>query len=326
MIYQLGSTVRRCLVLALALAAPAFGQIAQNRPELCGKTGESVPLPSFVSGVSSDAHSTLSIQLNGYTAKVEMPGDSQILQVCPISEGRLLVFGAPAPEAYDIYVVKGATGAVMDSFDARSPALSPNQSWLAARRLNTPSAELEVSEQYMLYSLNRSALENRSHGTGALPAAVTGRVMFPVVPNHVPFENYGVSPEQVHTFEADSFFWSANSKAIVFADRTRAGMDVVLIVLERDDLQAFVHPLLASEACDGGRPERIKVSGLSVAHATIAATADAFPDVRMEFRAVDGSCKPKPLMLHSGDFRPAETEQHKAVPSKKPAQRKNLLP
>lgn len=212
------SRTRHIWPVAFMVTYTAFGQILQDKPELCARPGETISVPTGVSATTSDAYTAVSIMLDARAARVEMPGVSRIEEVCPLSGGRLLVFGLSEPGAYDIYIVSTITGNTIDSVDARSPAVSPNQHWLARRPWNPPSSDLNVSDQYLLYDLTGDRGANRVDRADPVSKDVAGRVMYPAVPRHLPFRNYGVRPEYVHTFQSDSFFWSLDSTSVVFAD------------------------------------------------------------------------------------------------------------
>ncbi len=321
MITQSTPGIQRRWALALALALPALGQIAQDRPGLCGRPNEPSPVPTGVSATCFGSSCTLAIELGRSTAKIEMPGDGVIDEVCSVAKNRLLVLADPGPPVYDIYIIGRATGAVVDRMDAASPAVSPDQHWLAMRAFGPPSSDMNYTEEYLLYDLTKNAVKNRTPGAG--DSMGPGQVTYPAVPNHVPFNQYGVRPEYVHTFWSDSFFWSADSRSIVFADATPAGLAVVLIRIVQNEPIAYVHPLTLSEVCEGAAPRKVRIGGLTMSKAVVGNAEDSIPEILVDFRPADTSCTAKTLVLRGARLPPAALEQHPPPPPKKPSHRIN---
>ena len=297
-------------MLVVLVALPALGQLAQDHPELCGKPNANIPFPFNLTVVSTAAKTDLTISLNGSTAKVEMAVVQKVDEVCPIAGGRLLVFGGTGGGGHVVDLIAEATGAVLDSFIVMSPAVSPDQHWLAMRDWIIPQSEIPVTEQYLLYDLTKDAAGNRSFpGVGPGKVIRYGRTMYPATPGHIPFENHGVGEDQVHTSWGESFFWSADSKSVVFADRTRAGLAIVLVQVGETDLTTLLHPVSDSDVC--GR----------LSDATISEPYGV-PEIQATFYATGTTPCTKVLTLHGDDFGPAKEEVYPPRKITQPAVRK----
>src|SRR5437588_3529574 len=86
-----------------------------------------------------------------------------------------------------------------------------------------------------------------------------GRVMYPRALNSAPFNLYGLPPDQVHQFHAESFYWAPDSKSVIFADEVQAQLSVVWVRIgPRDQLTAYIHPVSsASEVCKSAKAPRL---------------------------------------------------------------------
>jgi hypothetical protein len=133
--------------------------------------------------------------------------------------------------------------------------------------------------------------------------------MYPVTPGRLPFENHGVREDQVHTFWGESFFWAADSKSVVFADRTRAGLAIVLVQVGEKDLTTLLHPVSDSDIC--GR----------LSDATISEPYGV-PEIQATFYATGSTPCTKVLTLHGDAFKPAKEEVYPPRQITQPAVRK----
>ena len=75
-------------LIGFPFANLGLAQIDQNRPDLCGKPAEYVPLPpGTVGAVSSPVGASLTITLtDGSTKTIDLDVADSITQVCPISK------------------------------------------------------------------------------------------------------------------------------------------------------------------------------------------------------------------------------------------------
>ena len=144
--------------LAVGLSSSASAQIAQERPELCGKENQPVPLPANVSAIQGDTgvFSTLLLKIAGSEVPIAIQLTMRrVEEVCPISKDRLLVVGDANP-ATPVAIVDEKVGKLMDWFYAYNPTVSPNQHWLVLQDFYPPQSEVRNSEEYLLYDLTVS--------------------------------------------------------------------------------------------------------------------------------------------------------------------------
>jgi hypothetical protein len=235
----------RIVALMFVLALPCLGQIPQDHPELCGKPGRYIPLPPNITAVSGEVESNLFLELNGSKVTITMGGVNRVLQVCPLANGVLAVFGLfeVDPTAYDVHLVDSNTGTELHSFAARSPTISPDQHWLALREFSPVHSDIEISEQYLLYDLTKNAAGNRIPGVDYSWLPPLGRTIYPATERHIPFGSGGLPSEQVHSFHGNSFHWAADSRSLVFVDSTTSGTSLVLVRIEGEELTTYVHPV-----------------------------------------------------------------------------------
>jgi hypothetical protein len=184
------------LLLFFTLYVPTAvrSQITQSHPEYCGIPGNlNPPLPPVTARVdSNNGTATLFLsQRSSATAVLRLQDDlvSEISEVCPLSDGRLVVFGEiPRYEgvAENIFVVDSAKSSLVDSFSAYRPVLSPNQRWIAYVKFHP--FYVEGSSEIMLYDLSKTPAQNRPPLDPVHPNDVktdVGTIIFP--PGHENF-------------------------------------------------------------------------------------------------------------------------------------------
>ena len=266
----------RALTLSAVVVLPIFSQIAQDRPELCGKPQGLIPLPHTISAEHSGTHMDLAIELDGREAKIELSGVQEVDEVCPLDGNRFLVFTTMGAGDSTIFIVSGTTGALLDSFVVQTPAVSPDQHWLAMRDWIIPISQIPRTEQYLLYDLTKDAAANRQY-PGAAPGQALryGRTMYPATPNHVPFENHGVRADQLHSFPGRSFYWAEDSKSVLFTDSTDEGLKIVLVRVGDKDLAYWCTQcrLTRSAECSPPLLSTVPRYGVTEVQATFSAEA-----------------------------------------------------
>ena len=170
-------------LLSAIFLNPVWGQIAQSHPEYCGIPGNVNPPLSNVSATVdlSNGHATLFIGQGTAAKVVELPPNliSEISEICPLSDGRMVVFG-DFGGGIAIDVVDTIHASVLDSFLAYRPALSPNQRWIAYDKFY-PLHGVEASDEIMLYDLTKSPVQNRPD-SDARETRDVGTLIFP--PGH----------------------------------------------------------------------------------------------------------------------------------------------
>jgi hypothetical protein len=311
-------------VFAAVVAASGWGQLAQDQPRLCGKLTSNVALPLGLSAVQTSGGTNLTIQLaDGSKKTLDLLADT-IVQVCPIAGDRLLIFGTVnGGDGPFVWIVSESSGDQLDNLGARNPAVSPDQHWIAYRQYYAPQVENPADSNYLLYDLGKTPAENRLPSGDPQAPNPPGRLMYPAAPNHVPVNDYlvEVAPEQEHNFASDSFFWSPDSRFVVFADRMGRETPTTSIIVVRiggDELTAYVHRLQTQEVCTGEKLGPEFAAGAILSRVEFVPSGGAVPDMFASFSA-DGwplgrgqSCT-KVLLLNNANLRPAEPEFHKPL-------------
>jgi hypothetical protein len=236
--------------LATMVVAAALAQIAQDKPELCGRP-EGVALPAGIGAWTdrSTGVSALTLSAGGGSRTIRLPGVQQeIREICPAGEDRVVVFGEH--DGYSVYVVDVKRGTVVDSFLASSPTMSPDGHWVAFREFHPRQTEFTPSEQYLLYDLTGDAKTNR-HGADAYTAEIAGWAVLPRGERGQPVNLLDVSAEARHEFRGRGFSWSANSRYFGFADQCGKDFRIVVAAAGSQPV-ARVSTLQPTEICGNG--------------------------------------------------------------------------
>jgi hypothetical protein len=131
-------TISCTAVLTLCFSFSAPAQIAQDKPELCGKKNQFVALPSNISATLGETFSTLFLRTSQSDAPVAIRATmASVEEVCQISRDRLVVFGDTGT-ATSLVILDQKAGKVIDEFFAYDPVISPNQHWIAFRDFYAP--------------------------------------------------------------------------------------------------------------------------------------------------------------------------------------------
>ena len=302
--FQLAATV-------LAAGSALFGQIAQDKPELCGKSGF-VPVPPNVMADSAYVESTLTVTPPGAATGVKTTLYARVEQVCPIAANKYLVFGHTSVNSYEIAIVDAKTGSVLDKFGAWDPSVSPDQHWLVYRAFYSPrSYEVPYSEEYLVYDLTEDTAGNTAPNPALYTERMRGRVIYPAVAEGRPFEHNGLPANQTHTSRSNSFYWSSDGAAVLFADSLGKELSLVLTILDSSGPRTLVHSVTPSEACEQGPDGNIPLAYLTLSEAELDAKQQR---VQVRFASTDEeACRPKFLVLNWADFNPAAIEVHKPI-------------
>jgi hypothetical protein len=303
---------RGLLSLAMSAGSIVFGQVAQDHPELCGRPGASIPMPSGLTILSdpSDSRSELRIQALDKTILFPAVMES-VQQACPIGEDELVVFGLGTPALYNIEIVRLADGSLRDSFYGFSPIIAPNQRWLVRRKFYP--AQAVTSEEYLIYDLAQDWAHNREPGVARSDMDLVGRLSYPVVAANWPYYSDHPPPSETHSFRSDSFYWAADSGAVVFADSVQEHLSLVLLSSNDDKFRAYTYPLTDSEACPGGAVTWPP----TLASAEVSLPLNGRRQIHAAFRVGNSPCR-ETLTLQSDDFRPPNPEIH-VSPDRRPS-------
>ena len=299
----------------LALAIPANGQIAQDKPGLCGLPGASIPLPDGITA-SSDPDlgvSTLTIARPGSPAPATLRfAAGRVDEVRPLAAGRLLIFGFTGV-CSSIAIVDRNSAKLDDSFDADALAVSPDRHWLLFRAFYPPQTEMPFSDEYLLYDLTKDAAGNTAPDRPPYTENLRGHVVYPAVKGGTPFEQTFLPANQMHYFPSRSFYWAPDSSAVVFADGVEKTLSIVMVQIGSGVPQAFVRPVAAAEACEQ-ESANLPTLPLRLIEATVGPAKDGDRTIEVQFESSDMiACRPRALILHPDEFKAAELEVHTPI-------------
>ncbi|MCU1253205.1 MAG: hypothetical protein JWQ49_6234 [Edaphobacter sp.] len=304
------------LVLLFMISAvfPLVGQIAQSHPEFCGIPGGINPqLPPDVSATVTDDEAVLHIRRGTTDAVVPLvlgtlPSMiSEIAEICPLADGRLVVFGK-ATWATNVYLVDQTKAVQLDSFTASNPVLSPDQRWIAYAKFYP--AQVEGSSEYMIYDLAKTLVQNRPDGAEPTDTIDVGRVIFPPGHQNFPGSNTNL-PDELRHFGAGRLYWAPDGRAILFEDRTPSDAGIVLVAIdEKGTPAASRHTLSATEICGRETPDgstyNWKLDRVDVGPGAAGSRA-----ILVDLSATGGDrCTPHVLQLRSEDFKAAKVEEN----------------
>lgn len=119
-------SLTRIFLLAACSVTPVFCQISQDHPELCGDNTRTVAVPADISATMNKSNGTATLHY-GPNRALELQGvNDEIRQVCPLASNKLNSFGWNFV-GYEVNIIDLVRGAVVDSFVAYDPVMSPDQ-------------------------------------------------------------------------------------------------------------------------------------------------------------------------------------------------------
>jgi hypothetical protein len=302
------------ILIALLPVFPSFGQISQNHPELCGKPDSAIPIPPNVSAIVDrwEGHADLAFGTGGSAAKISLPGVvDEIEEVCLLPNGRFIVFGTAGDSLYNVNIIDPASAVLLDSFYGFTPGMSPNQRWLAYRKFYPRHTELQVSDEYLLYDLSKTAAQNRPPGIGLDDHEDVGLAIFPLGQKNVSGDHIGLPEDQRHETRSWSFLWAPDSRAVVFADSCQGKLSIVLVrVDEGRNTTALVHPISVAEIC-GPAAQEANLPSLDIPDSRVEAEQGGDRLIHLSFQTgMIPGCEPKRLELRASAFQPVRAEVH----------------
>ncbi len=310
--------------MAFCLLIPAFCQISQDHPELCGDKNRTVPVPADVSVLARyDTLPVVTLGASGSARRIELPDSyfDEIQEVCPSPDSKLVVFGA-SEGSYRIHIIDQSRAGVVDSFWAYDSLMSPDHRWIASRDFYPPRGEVPTSEEYLLYDLTVDGKANRhTSARGADVGWAVGWAMYPALPGGAPVDLGDIPESKRHEWRSKSFFWGPDSRSVVFAGSVGKNLSLVVVLVTSDKPQAYTHVVSTVEICDGAESDE---SYFTLENASVTSDSGAGPGVVASFNDSSGSaCRPRQLNLNFDDFKPARVEvyEHRklkpAVPKRK---------
>src|SRR5262249_27618302 len=123
------------------------------------------------------------------------PSITEIVAVCPLPDGRLVVFGdRGVTVAFAVFIVDPAKAVLVDSFGSWDPVMPPDRRWIVYEK-GGPMHGSDVSSELLIYDLAKTPAQNR---LGDELAGV-GRLIFPPDQSEVPFNNINLPEDQIHS-------------------------------------------------------------------------------------------------------------------------------
>ncbi len=301
------------VLLAASSGAILPGQTEQGSALLCGELSTVGPPANIrVASNASDGVSYVRFDVQGTTRTLTLRGVEQVRSICPVPGRKIVIFGAltdGASDAYELALANSEDGTLMDSWDAYTPVMSPDQRWVVLRKFYPPQTALTVSEEYLLYPLWRiETAERAPQDQNAEPPSMA-IVVYPLGQTNTFMSNIGVSADQAHVFRSRSFFWSEDSRAVLFADGIRGSLSAVLVEPNHGkSARALVYPLSAEDVC--GSPNS-GTSAATLAEASVGSEQNGGTrEIKMKFESSSAACKPKTLVVRTSDFREPKPELH----------------
>jgi hypothetical protein len=274
----------------------------------CGDDAK-IGLPPGTSISTDDGGvSTMSIRGSAGTAHLRLPGlIDAVEQVCEVPGAKLLVFGKSGRGVYNIEIVNLHEPTLQDSIYGYTPLLSPDQRWIIWRKFYPVQAP-SPTEEYLMYDLTKDSQANRAAGIRLDDPDSLGSAVYPVVKNGRPFENGVYPPAERHNFRAQSFYWAADSSAVIFADSLERGpLMLVLVSIGDGEFTTYIHPVSVSDVCDSPGP-LTTASVLKLIRANMSRGSNGVREVESSFSEDGGGpCNAHTLALPQSAFQRAPT-------------------
>jgi hypothetical protein len=133
----------RLIPLLCLYSGVGICQLPQLHPELCGTPGSVVAPALGMSAVIDRDNVTVRFFFKDTAETLSVQGLlDEIAEVCPISNGQAVVFGAVGRGlrgASAIYIIDEKIPMVIDNFEGYQPIMSPDQRWIAYRKSIPPT-------------------------------------------------------------------------------------------------------------------------------------------------------------------------------------------
>ncbi len=281
-----------------ALCQNGFHEVRQLSPELCGGTAAALPR-----GFSAtfDQDGPMIFTDNGSPGIPLGYSLYQIVEVCALADGRLVIFGDTG-NRFSLSIIDGAHSARLGTFLAFDPRMSPDQRWIAFHKHYPRNTELPSSDEYLLYDLSKSFADNWPLGIDPGDDSAVGRAIYPVGWKNESGDNIGAPANQQHG-AISPFFWAPDSRAILFADTLMDQRNFVLVKIDDDArTTASVYPFPEAIECGDGSGRNLQPSGIRHVEFGPLEGSDRLMSID-----VDGNgCTPRTLQIRADDFKPAK--------------------
>lgn len=289
-------------LLSILSLCPTWAQITQSHPEYCGISGGvNPPLLNISATLNPNSHTVLYVGQSGSVVTLSDYFITEISEICPLSDGRLVVFGDMG--GTEVYIVDPTKASVLDSFMAYRPVMSPNQRWIAFIKFY-PLHGVQGSDEIMLYDLSKTPAQNRPDGDVKETIDV-GNLIFPPGHQNFPGSNVVTPSDNRIIRYVMQLSWASNSHAILFEDRAESDPGIALVTIDQNGAaSAFRHTLSDTETCG-----RVIAAGTSPQTWRLD-RAEFAPNGAITLDISSDGCAPHVLQLSRDDFQPATSEIH----------------
>jgi hypothetical protein len=197
---------------------------------------------------------------------------------------------------------------VVDEFAAYRPVLSPDQRWIAYVKIY-PLHGTEATDEYLIYDLTKSPVQNRPVGDVNNSADV-GAVIFPPGQKNLGGDNIGVPREQMHGGGL-GFYWATDSRAVLFVDTAADGPKKLILVTldEKGAPSALEHAITVGDFC-GSEIPGVSQGVWRMDRAEVGPDRDGIRAVVVDLSSDDRRCPSRVVQLFKSDFQPAKPEVH----------------
>jgi len=296
----------------------AWGQIAQSHPEYCGlPENANPPLPDITASVDPNGRSVLYVGHGSTAIALTLPDYymSEISQVCPLPDERMVVFAQMPPNVTVLYVVAHAS--IVDSLWVYHPVISPNQRWIAFTKWYP--YYVQGSGEIMLYDFSKTPAQNQPPADSVHPndpKIDAGTIIFP--PGHENFAGSNIvdTPSDQIIHDVGTLHWALDSRAIVFKDVVDKDAGIAVVKLdERGNPSVFRRALTRADICGRGTPTtNASAWALNEAefgsNGAIRLTVRSLSSDPTRVGSQDERCTEQVLELGQADFQPMAPEIH----------------
>lgn len=187
--------------------------------------------------VPRDGKLALAVQRAGQTtAWVALPEDMvQVNEIQGVNNQKVVVTGMFNGDVWSVGIVNAATASLVDHFLCYEPSVSPDGKYLAFAKFFPPHGGEGVEYHYMVYNLEHDAAYNRPPAAAIGDFKDVGFTLYPFGIGNTEFDNLRKPENQVHILASGGFFWSSDSKSLVFADTFQGHFTVVMARFDNAD-------------------------------------------------------------------------------------------
>jgi hypothetical protein len=246
---------------------------------------------------------------------------SEISQVCPLPDGRMVVFAYMPPSVIVVYVVEHAS--IVNSLWVSHPVISPNQRWISFTKWYPHY--VQGSDEIMLYDLSKTPAQNQPPPDSLHPndpKMDAGTIIFPAGHENFDGSNIVNTPPDQIIHNVATLHWAPDSGSIVFKDLVveqpveASQPGIVLVTLDgKGNPSVFRRPLTRTEICVR---EDVKTNpnnwNLDEAefgsNGAIRLTVSPFSNNPARVGSQDESCTEQALELSQRDFQAMPAEVH----------------